>query len=216
MTVGGAGGYNPPLMPDGHDYNLIVIGGGHAGAEAAWAAANMLRPEFEASGRRNGHVSGRGKASGGGGGKVALITMDPAKIGAMSCNPAIGGLAKGQMVREIDAMGGLMGLAALAPLISGDADQRAQVPQLALCVALLSLPMTAFAVTRLRERPENWGRGPATPFTAVRDVCRNAHARPLLAAALFGTLGGASAKLAVPYSCEYVLGSLDLMPLLIY
>ncbi len=112
-------------------------------------------------------------------------------------------------------IGGLMGLAALAPLISGDADQRAQVPQLALCVALLSLPMTAFAVSRLRERPENWGRGPATPFTAVRDVCRNAHARPLLAAALFGTLGGASAKLAVPYSCEYVLGSLDLMPLVL-
>ncbi len=88
-------------MPNGLDYNLIVIGGGHAGAEAAWAAANMLRAEFEAGG---------GAASGGG--KVVLITMDPAKIGAMSCNPAIGGLAKGQMVREIDAMGGLMGLAA--------------------------------------------------------------------------------------------------------
>lgn len=85
-------------MVDGCDYNVIVIGGGHAGAEAAWAAANRLRPEFEDSGGRCG--------------KVALVTMDPAKIGAMSCNPAIGGLAKGQMVREIDAMGGLMGLAA--------------------------------------------------------------------------------------------------------
>jgi len=85
-------------MPDGLDYNLIVIGGGHAGAEAAWAAANRLRHEFE--------------ASGGACGKVVLVTMDPSKIGAMSCNPAIGGLAKGQMVREIDAMGGLMGLAA--------------------------------------------------------------------------------------------------------
>ena len=73
------------------DYDILVIGGGHAGAEAAWAAANLLRPR---------------------GGRVALITMDPAKIGAMSCNPAIGGLAKGQMVREIDALGGLMGLAA--------------------------------------------------------------------------------------------------------
>jgi tRNA uridine 5-carboxymethylaminomethyl modification enzyme len=85
-------------MPDGFDYNVIVIGGGHAGAEAAWAAANSLRPQFQA---------GDGKA-----GRVALVTMDPRKIGAMSCNPAIGGLAKGQMVREIDAMGGLMGLAA--------------------------------------------------------------------------------------------------------
>ncbi len=79
-------------------YNVIVIGGGHAGAEAAWAAANLLRSRYlEADGRD---------------GRVALITMDPAKIGAMSCNPAIGGLAKGQMVREIDALGGLMGLAA--------------------------------------------------------------------------------------------------------
>ncbi|MEM6458298.1 MAG: FAD-dependent oxidoreductase [Planctomycetota bacterium] len=87
------------------DYDVIVIGGGHAGAEAAWAAANVLTP---------GGVSG---GSSGGGcpralGRVALITMDPAKVGAMSCNPAIGGLAKGQMVREIDALGGLMGLAA--------------------------------------------------------------------------------------------------------
>ncbi|MGI9015440.1 MAG: tRNA uridine-5-carboxymethylaminomethyl(34) synthesis enzyme MnmG [Phycisphaerales bacterium] len=71
-------------------YDIIIIGGGHAGTEAAWAAANALRP-----------VDGR----------VALITMDPSKMGAMSCNPAIGGLAKGQIVREIDALGGLMGLA---------------------------------------------------------------------------------------------------------
>ncbi len=71
-------------------YDVIVIGGGHAGVEAAWAAANVLGPE----------------------GRVALVTMDPGKIGAMSCNPAIGGLAKGQMVREIDALNGLMGLAA--------------------------------------------------------------------------------------------------------
>ena len=74
------------------EFEVIVIGGGHAGAEAAWAAANTL------------HTTG--------GCRVALITMDRAKIGAMSCNPAIGGLAKGQIVREIDALGGLMGLAA--------------------------------------------------------------------------------------------------------
>jgi tRNA uridine 5-carboxymethylaminomethyl modification enzyme len=73
-------------------YEVIVIGGGHAGVEAAWAAANLL-------------PANEGRAT------VALVTLDPSKIGVMSCNPAIGGLAKGQLVREIDAMGGLMGLA---------------------------------------------------------------------------------------------------------
>ena len=68
------------------EYDVIVIGGGHAGAEAAWAASRT-------------------------GATTALITLDPSRIGQMSCNPAIGGLAKGQMVREVDALGGLMGLA---------------------------------------------------------------------------------------------------------
>src|SRR5437868_2741040 len=67
-------------------FDIIIIGGGHAGAEAAWAASRM-------------------------GCSVALISMDPSRIGQMSCNPAIGGLAKGQMVREVDALGGLMALA---------------------------------------------------------------------------------------------------------
>jgi tRNA uridine 5-carboxymethylaminomethyl modification enzyme len=73
-------------------YKVIVIGGGHAGTEAAWAAASVLN----AAG-----VDAR----------IALVTMDPSRMGQMSCNPAIGGLAKGQMVREIDALGGLMALA---------------------------------------------------------------------------------------------------------
>jgi len=79
-------------------YDVIVIGGGHAGCEAAWAASNLLRGEFDDSGGRRG--------------VVGLITLRTDRIGTMSCNPAIGGLAKGQIVREVDAMGGLMGLAA--------------------------------------------------------------------------------------------------------
>ncbi len=73
-------------------YDVIVIGGGHAGCEAATASANM-------------------------GAKTCLITMDMNKIGQMSCNPAIGGIAKGQIVREIDALGGQMGLVADATAI---------------------------------------------------------------------------------------------------
>jgi len=77
------------MAPRSSQYDVIVIGGGHAGTEAAWAAASVLHGQ----------------------GRVALVTMDPSRIGTMSCNPAIGGLAKGQMAREIDALGGLMGRA---------------------------------------------------------------------------------------------------------
>ena len=66
------------------DYDIIVIGGGHAGCEAASAAARL-------------------------GSRTLLLTMDMAKMAAMSCNPAVGGVAKGQIVREIDALGGQMG-----------------------------------------------------------------------------------------------------------
>jgi tRNA uridine 5-carboxymethylaminomethyl modification enzyme len=74
------------------NYDVIVVGAGHAGAEAAASAANL-------------------------GVSVLLITMDISRIGQMSCNPAMGGVAKGQMVREIDALGGLSGLVSDASAI---------------------------------------------------------------------------------------------------
>src|SRR5438034_11587510 len=67
------------------EYDIIVVGAGHAGCEAAAAAANM-------------------------GSKVLLITMNMQTIAQMSCNPAMGGIAKGQIVREIDALGGYSGI----------------------------------------------------------------------------------------------------------
>ena len=65
-------------------YDIIVVGGGHAGCEAASAAARL-------------------------GSRTLLVTMDMTKLADMSCNPAVGGVAKGQIVREIDALGGQMG-----------------------------------------------------------------------------------------------------------
>ena len=71
------------VKPNTNKYDVIVVGGGHAGIEAAVAAANQSV-------------------------NVVLVTMDKKALARMSCNPAIGGLAKGQMVREIDVLGGLM------------------------------------------------------------------------------------------------------------
>src|SRR4029077_394625 len=66
------------------EFDVVVIGGGHAGCEAAYAAATLNC-------------------------RTALVCLNPARIGLMSCNPAMGGLAKGQLIKEIDALGGLMG-----------------------------------------------------------------------------------------------------------
>ena len=85
-------------------YDVIVVGGGHAGSEAAAAAANM-------------------------GSQTLLVTMNLQNIAQMSCNPAMGGIAKGQIVREIDALGGYSGIVSETQLFSLKCLTNLKVPQ---------------------------------------------------------------------------------------
>ena len=92
------------------DYDVIVIGAGHAGIEAAHAAAML-------------------------GAKTAVFTMSLDAIGNMPCNPSIGGTAKGTLVRELDALGGVMGLRQMPPIYRAGCSTRAKAPLSTLCAS---------------------------------------------------------------------------------
>ncbi|HTV48941.1 MAG TPA: tRNA uridine-5-carboxymethylaminomethyl(34) synthesis enzyme MnmG [Phycisphaerae bacterium] len=146
-------------------FDVVIVGGGHAGAEAAWGASRLL-------GNR---------------GKVAMITMDPQAIGRMSCNPAIGGLAKGQIVREIDALGGLMahaidatgiqfrmlnrskGPAVQSPRAQADKYRYAQAVQKLLAENCPNLSIITDTVEEIRAQPASEFSGNREPRTDSRN-----------------------------------------------
>ncbi|MDB2407426.1 tRNA uridine-5-carboxymethylaminomethyl(34) synthesis enzyme MnmG [Jannaschia sp.] len=127
------------------DYDVVVVGAGHAGTEAAHVVHRM-------------------------GGRALLITMSKSDLGALSCNPAIGGLGKGHLVREVDAMGGLIGIAADEAGIQFRLLNRSRGP--AVQGPRAQADRSAYHHAILRQFTD--GRGPETLFGEVSDLVLDA------------------------------------------
>ena len=125
------------FMQQDFRYDIIVVGAGHAGCEAAVAAARM-------------------------GARTCIITMDMNKIAQMSCNPAVGGIAKGQIVREIDALGGKMGLVTDAAAIQFRMLNRSKGP------AMWSPRASATASASFRSGARCWRTRPTSTSGRTR------------------------------------------------